>query len=75
MPSTALTLHLDQLLQDALELDAIHMQLRTGNPGRHFGLASLNRAAVVISISAWESYVEELLRESLQALRPATTTP
>lgn len=71
MPSNALTLHLDQLLQDAMELNAIHTQLRTGNPGRQFGLASLNRAAVVISVSAWESYVEELMRESLHALRPA----
>jgi hypothetical protein len=31
----------------------------------------LNRAAVVMSMSAWESYVEELMRESAQALRPA----
>lgn len=71
MPSNAFTMHLEQLLADALELDAIHNQLRTGNPGRQFGLASLNRAAVVISISAWESYVEELMRECLQVLQPA----
>ena len=71
MPSNALSVHLDQLLGDATELDTIHSQLRTGLPGRQFGLASLNRAALVISVSAWESYVEELMRESLQALRPA----
>ena len=71
MPSNALSVHLDQLLRDATELDTIHTQLRTGLPGRQFGLASLNRAAVVIGVSAWESYVEELMRESLQALRPA----
>lgn len=65
-------MHLEQLLKDALELDAIHTQLRTGNPGRQFGLASLNRAAVVVSVSAWESYIEELMRESLQVLRPTT---
>ena len=70
MPSNALSVHLDQLLRDATELDTIHTQLRTGLPGRQYGLASLNRAAVVISVSAWESYVEELMRESLQALRP-----
>jgi hypothetical protein len=68
--SNSFTVHLDQLLEDARELDAIHSQLRTGNPGRQFGLASLNRAAVVMSVSAWESYIEELMRESLQALRP-----
>lgn len=71
MPSNAFSVHLDQLLQDARELDTIHTQLRTGLPGRQYGLASLNRAAVVISVSAWESYVEELMREALQALRPA----
>lgn len=70
MPSNALTYHLDQLLKDAAELDEIHNQSRTGLPGRQYGVASLNRAAVVISVSAWESYVEELLRESLEALRP-----
>lgn len=71
MPSNAFSVHLDQLLIDAVELDTIHTQLRTGFPGRQYGLASLNRAAVVISVSAWESYVEELMRESLEALRPA----
>jgi len=69
--SNALSVHLDQLLRDATELDTIHTQLRTGLPGRQYGLASLNRAAVVISVSAWESYIEELVRESLEALRPA----
>ena len=71
MPSNALSVHLNQLLMDATELDTIHTQLKTGQPGRQYGLASLNRAAVVISVSAWESYIEELMRESLQALRPA----
>jgi hypothetical protein len=50
-------------------------RLRTGLPGRQYGLASLNRAAVVMSVSAWESYVEELMRESLAALRPVTAHP
>jgi hypothetical protein len=60
LPSNALAVHLDQLLGDATELDTIHSQLRTGLAGRQYELASLNRAAVVISVSAWESYVEEL---------------
>ncbi|MGO9464719.1 MAG: HEPN domain-containing protein [Isosphaeraceae bacterium] len=70
MPSNAFTVHLEQLLLDAVELDDAHTELRTGNPGRQYGLASLNRAIVVMSVSAWESYVEELMRESLLALRP-----
>ena len=71
MPSNAFVVHLEQLLEDAAELDNAHTRLRTGNPGRQYRLAALNRAAVLMSVSAWESYVEELMRESLQALRPA----
>lgn len=70
MPSNAFTNHLEQLLLDAEELDDAHTELRTGNPGQQYGLASLNRAIVVMSVSAWESYVEELMRESVLALRP-----
>jgi hypothetical protein len=44
-----------QLLRDAEELDDAHTELKTGSPGRQYGLASLNRAVVVMSVSAWES--------------------
>jgi hypothetical protein len=71
LPSRAFTAHLTQLLLDAEELDDIHSQFATGSAGRQYGLASLNRAAVIMSVSAWESYVEELMREAVQALRPA----
>ncbi len=70
MPSNAFSVHLRELLLDAEELDDAYIQLRSGNPGRQYGLASLNRAAVVMSVSAWESYIEELVRESVLALRP-----
>ena len=70
MPSHAFTDHLEQLLLDAEELDDSHTELSTGSPGRQYGLASINRAIVVLSVSAWESYVEELMRETLSALRP-----
>ncbi len=75
MASNAFAVHLDQLLLEAAELDAIHARLRTGLPGRQYGLASLNRASVVISVSAWESYVEELMRKSLAVLRPVASPP
>lgn len=70
MASNAFSLHLAQLLRDAEELDDAHVRLRTGQRGRQYGLASLNRATVVMSMSAWESYIEELVRQSLEALRP-----
>jgi hypothetical protein len=31
----------------------------------------LNRAVVVTCVAAWEAYIEELLRESLNVLRPS----
>ncbi len=38
------------------------------------GLGALNRAVVVMCVSAWESYIEEVVRESIetfgQCLRP-----
>jgi len=71
LPSDAFHNHLEQLLRDAEELDDAHVQLRTGNPGRQYKLASLNRAVVIATVSAWESYVEQLVRESVLALRPA----
>ena len=71
MPSNAFTGHLIPLLTDAEDLEDAHTRLRTGTRGRQFRLAALNRAAVVMCLAAWEAYVEELVREALQALRPA----
>jgi hypothetical protein len=70
LPSQAFTDHLEQLLADAEELEQAHADLRTGKPGRQYGLAALNRAEVVVCVSAWEAYVEQLVRESLQVLHP-----
>jgi hypothetical protein len=71
LPSNAFRVHLEQLLHDAEELDDAHSELSTGAAGRQYGLASINRAIVVMSVSAWESFIEELMRESVIALRPA----
>jgi len=71
LPSQAFAIHLEQLLLDAEELDDAHARLKTGRRGRQYGLMALNRATVVICVSAWESYVEELVRESMATMRPA----
>jgi hypothetical protein len=70
VPSNAYQGHLLPLLEDADELDEAHFNLRTGQRGRQYGLASLNRATVIMCVSAWEAYIEELVREALNALRP-----
>ncbi len=70
MPSQAFAAHLLPLLHDAAHLKTVRQQLPTGSRGRLRRVAALNRAVVVICVSAWEAYIEELVRESLNALRP-----
>ena len=71
MPSNAYAAHLEPLLDDAQELLNAHAALRTGARGRQYGLAALNRATVVMCVSAWEAFIEELVREALEAIRPS----
>lgn len=73
MTSLAHDDYLLPLLDDARELDDAHRQLRTGQAGRQWGLGSLNRAVVVMCLSAWESYVEELVKEAVGSFRPHPT--
>lgn len=71
MPSNAYTNHLDVLLRDAEEIHDAHGRLRTGLPGRQWGLGALNRAVVVLCVSSWEAYIEQILMECIDLLRPA----
>jgi len=68
--SLALTGHLAPLLGDAENLKDVSRRLPMRTPGRPQRVAAINRAIVVTAVSAWEAYIEELVRESLQALRP-----
>src|SRR6266478_846124 len=71
MPSAAFAQHLTALLADAEELIEAHRRLRTGRRGRQWRLGALHRAVDVIAVSAWEAYVEEVIKESLEAIRPS----
>lgn len=71
MASNALAGHLLPLLRDADQLCVASGQLPVGIPGRPLRVAALNRAVVVTCASAWEAYIEELVREALNVLRPA----
>jgi hypothetical protein len=71
MPSNAFRQHFLVLLEDAYELLNAHSQLRTGRPGRQWALGAINRGVVVGCVSAWESYIEQVLLEALDAIRPA----
>jgi hypothetical protein len=68
--SSAFTGHFLPLLGDAYHLCEAVRQLPVGISGRLLRAAALNRAVVVTAVSAWEAYIEELVRESLDALRP-----
>jgi hypothetical protein len=70
--SNAFTGHLVPLLRDADHLYDAAGQLPVGIPGRQLRVAVLNRAVVVMCVSAWEAYIEELVREALIVLRPVT---
>ena len=71
MASTSFTNHLQVLLQDPEEMNQAHRRLRTGLRGRQYGLGSLNRAIVVLCVSSWEAFIEQLLIESLDLMRPS----
>jgi len=70
MASNALNSHLEPVLADAEEINVGHERLRTGLAGRQYGLGALNRAVVVMCVSAWEAYVEEIMKECLESLKP-----
>ena len=72
MPSNAFTIHLTQLLKDADELDEIHAILSVADPPPQPKLDALNRAIVVMAVSAWETFIEELVSEAVLAMRPIT---
>src|SRR5438309_382740 len=71
MASHAFVNYLEVLLQDSEELSEAHRRLRTRRRGRQWGLGAINRAAVVVCVSAWEAYIEEVIKESVEVLRPA----
>ena len=71
MASNAYTSYLLLLLADAKEIDVAHQSLRTGQVGRQWRLGALNRAAVVMCLSAWEAYIEEVTKEAVECFRPA----
>ena len=69
MPSNAIMGHLLPLLADAEHLNRAARLLPKGID-RASHVAAINRAVVINCTSAWEAYVEELVRESVGALRP-----
>jgi hypothetical protein len=62
------------LMESVDQLRQIHGRLQQGR-GRRHQQESLHRAGVVMTVAAWESYVESVLREGMAALQPAAGAP
>ena len=71
MPSAALETHLAALMLDAESLFDLRARLWR-IPGRREYIGAVSRGLVIACVSAWESYIEELVREAMVLLRPAT---
>ncbi|MGI5861297.1 MAG: HEPN domain-containing protein [Myxococcales bacterium] len=72
MPSNANSQVLRPLLSDVADLVGAHQTGKTGNKGRQWHLSGVNRAIVVMAVSAWEAYVEHVVVEAVDAMKPST---
>lgn len=76
MPSKAFVQHFSVLLEDADELLDAQQRLLAGTGRRsRWRKGSLNRAVVVTCVSAWEGYLEQVVIEAVDAIRPAAGSP
>ena len=66
MPSQAFNTF-NELIANVDQLVAIHGRVQAG-PGRRHEQEALHHAGVVMSIGAWESYVENVLQETIHVL-------
>lgn len=73
MPSLALTETFERLLADPTALGGAYDILRASRRTPPGTLDAIPRAVVVLCVSAWEAFVEELVREAVDLLRPPTS--
>lgn len=59
------------MLRDAEALDDTHARLSALTPPPQDELNAITRAIVVACLSAWEAFVEALIVEAVEAMRPA----
>src|SRR5690606_8820587 len=71
MPSASIA-ELEAILGSVEQLIAINEQLRQGR-GRRYEQDALHRAGVVLTVAAWQAYVEKVLAEGLQLIEGQIT--
>jgi hypothetical protein len=67
MPSKARTAF-DENVKDIDKLLLLHAAEGGDQPGRRYGLEVLNKSAIVLITSFWESYCEDIAEEALEAI-------
>lgn len=55
-------------LTDAKRLIDIHVEITGEGPGRRFEVDALNRSAIILSVAAWEAFVEDLAVRNCSSL-------
>jgi RiboL-PSP-HEPN len=61
-------------MADPRNLVAIHRELERG-PGRRTREIALNRAVVVLTVAAWQSLVQDLVKNRIDEMRPPAGDP
>lgn len=59
-PTKRVLERLEARLSDARNLVGFHAKLTGEGPGRRYEVDALNRGAVILSVAAWEAFVEDL---------------
>lgn len=67
MPSKARTTF-DKNIEDINKLLELHAAEGGDQPGRRYGLEVLNKSAIVLITSFWESYCEDIAEEALEVI-------
>lgn len=65
----------DENMEDVARLLALHEGAGGNGPGRRYGLEVLNKSAVVLLTSYWESYCEDIAEEALELLVSKIKSP
>lgn len=61
---------------DAETLLSIHARFSTGKPGRpEYRLEALKRSALILAVTAWETYIEDYLGSESEALLRTAASP
>lgn len=74
MTSLALEQFTSMIEQNPKQLVEVHGKLQKG-AGRRHNTAALNRSAIVLTVSSWQSYIEKVVLETMDLFKPSTPDP